>query len=100
MGRSSSRSCAQKQVYSLEVKALDRAPTASKAWAMSWAVRRSDPLKSRCSRKWEQPASATVSSRLPVSTQHPTATERTDGMVSLMTRRPLGRVVRRCSMGA
>ena len=83
----------------MEVKALERAPTASKALAMSWAVRRSEPLKSRCSRKCEQPASAAVSSRLPVSTQQPTATERTAGMVSLMTRRPLGRVVRRWSMG-
>ena len=66
---------------------------------MSCALSRSDPLKRRCSRKCEHPASAAASSRLPLSTQQPTATDRTDGMVSLMTRRPLGSVVRRCSMG-
>ena len=50
------------------------------------------PLKSRCSRKCEQPASGSSSSREPVSTQHPTATERIDGMDSVITLRPLGSV--------
>ena len=52
----------------------------------------SEPLKSRCSRKWLQPASAGVSSRLPVSTQAPIVAEWTDGMSWVMTRRPLGSV--------
>ncbi len=78
----------------MQVKALLRAPTASNASAISRALKRSEPLNSRCSRKWLQPASTGVSSRLPVSTQQPIATERTDGMVSVITRSPLGRVVR------
>ena len=50
----------------------------------------SEPLKRRCSRKWDTPASLSSSSLVPVSTQHPRATERSDGISSLITRRPLG----------
>ncbi len=66
---------------------------------MSIADRVGVPLNSRCSRKCEQPASGPVSSRLPVSTQAPIAADRTDGIDSEMTRKPLGRVVSWWSMG-
>jgi hypothetical protein len=54
----------------------------------------SDPLKRRCSRKCDTPASFPVSSLVPVSTQQPIATERSEGIDSVMTLRPLGSVVR------
>ena len=57
-GRSSSRTRAWKQVYSLAVKALNSPPTASSATEMSSAERSGVPLNSRCSRKCEQPCSA------------------------------------------
>ncbi len=91
VGRSWSSSRAQKQVKSLDVKALDSAPIESNVSAMARADIVSEPLKSRCSRKWEAPASFGRSSRVPVSTQHPAATERREGISSVMTRRPLGR---------
>jgi hypothetical protein len=77
----------------LDVKAFDSAPMASKDSAMKRAEYRSEPLNSRCSRKWEAPASEGISSLVPVSAQQPTAIERTDGMVSVITRRPLGSVL-------
>ncbi len=80
-------------MYSFEVKALLRAPTASNASLIRCADQASDPLNSRCSRKWLVPASGPISSRLPVSTQQPIAAERTEGMSSVMTRNPLGSVV-------
>ena len=43
--------------------------------------------------KCEAPASLGSSSRVPVSTQQPTATERSPGIASVITRSPLGRVV-------
>ena len=53
------------------------------------------PLKSRCSRKCETPASAGVSSREPMPTQTPNETLRIAGIASVSTRRPLGSTVRR-----
>ena len=46
------------------------------------------PLKSRCSRKCESPASAGLSSREPVRTQRPRATERTEGIASVIDAQP------------
>ena len=86
-------------MYSRDVKALCWAPIPSKVSEMRRAGQVSDPLKSRCSRKCEAPASISVSSRLPVSTQHPMATERVDGMWWVMRRRPFGSVVSSCSIG-
>ena len=85
MASSVSSILAQKQVYSLEVKALLCAPMASNVSEISRAESRSEPLNSRCSRKWAAPASLGRSSRLPVATQHPTATERTPGTDSVAT---------------
>src|SRR6476661_2386985 len=65
-------------------------PTESIARAMSWADREAVPLKTRCSIRWEMPPSASGSAREPVSTQMPTATERTCGIVSVTRRTPLG----------
>ena len=93
--RSSSRTRAWKTVYSLVVKALNSPPTASSATEMSIAVRSGVPLKSRCSRKCEQPCSAGVSSREPTATQTPMLAERVPAICSVTTRRPLGRTVRR-----
>ena len=44
--------------------------------------------------KWETPALLAGSSREPAPTQSPSATERTVGIRSLITRSPLGSVVR------
>jgi hypothetical protein len=48
------------------------------------------PLKSRCSKKCDAPASWSDSSREPEPTQYATATERTSAMVSVTRRMPLG----------
>ncbi len=94
-GRSTSRTRAWKQVYSLAVKALNSPPTASSDTEMSSAERSGVPLNSRCSRKCEAPASAGVSSREPTPTQTPIEAERTPGIDSVTTRSPPGRTVRR-----
>ena len=94
-GRSSSSTRAWKQVYSLAVKALNSPPTASSSTEMSIALRLRVPLKSRCSRKCEQPCSVGVSSREPTPTQTPTLADRTPASCSVMTRSPPGSTVRR-----
>ena len=53
------------------------------------------PLKTMCSTKWEMPFRTRDSSREPESIQTPMETERTWGMDSVRTSRPLGRRVRR-----
>src|SRR5689334_19005177 len=53
------------------------------------ASRRSLPLKIMCSRKCVTPETSGVSSRAPVRTQNPSATDRAEGMVSPRSRRPL-----------
>src|SRR5207248_4498289 len=65
-------------------------PTESMARAMSSAERVVVPLKTRCSIRWEIPPRPSGSTREPVSTQIPTATERTCGIVSVTSRMPLG----------
>ena len=75
-------------MYSFDVKAFTSPPTASNASAMSLALRVFVPLNSRCSRKWLDPLIGGGSSREPASAQNPSATERTPGMRSVMTRRP------------
>ena len=60
----------------------------SKISAISIALWRFVPLKSRCSRKCETPACAGVSFLEPVLTQRPRATERTEGTSSVTTRIP------------
>ena len=75
-------------VDSLLVAALVAAPMPSKSSEISIAEWRSVPLNSRCSRKCETPACAGASSREPVRTQRPSATERTEGTTSVITRRP------------
>jgi hypothetical protein len=94
-GRSSSRTRAWKQVYSFAVKALNSPPTASRATEMSSAERSGVPLKSRCSRKCEQPCRVGDSSREPTPTHTPIAAERTPACCSVMIRSPLRNVVRR-----
>ncbi len=79
----------------MAVKASMCPPTESMARAMSWAERVAVPLKTRCSIRWEMPPRASGSAREPVSTQIPTATERTCGMVSVTRRTPLGRALLR-----
>ena len=88
MCSSSSRACSW--VDSLLVAALAAAPMPSNSSEISIAEWRSVPLNSRCSRKWETPACAGASSREPVRTQSPSATERTEGTTSVITRRPSG----------
>jgi hypothetical protein len=82
----------------LAVKAFTSPPTASKASAMSRAVRLLVPLNSRCSRKCEDPLIRGGSSREPASTQKPRATERTPGIRSVTTRSPVPNSVRRIGM--
>ena len=72
----------------MPVPAFISAPMPSKIWSISVDLKRSVPLKSRCSRKWEIPACSGVSSREPTRTQKPSATERTDGIRSVTTRSP------------
>ncbi len=54
------------------------------------AVRVGVPLNIMCSRKCDTPASAGVSSRDPVRTKNPTATDRAAGLVSPMICNPFG----------
>src|SRR5581483_9575086 len=77
---------------------LTSPPTASNASAMSRAVRVLVPLKSRCSRKCDDPLILGGSSRDPASTQKPSATERTPFMRSVTTRRPDSNSVRLMGM--
>ena len=93
--RSSSSTRAWKTVYSLVVKALNSPPTASSSTEMSIAVRSGVPLKSRCSRKWEHPCSAGVSSREPTPTHTPMLADREPAICSVTMRMPLGSTVRR-----
>src|SRR6266540_736864 len=58
--------------------------------AISSADRLAVPLNTRCSIRWEIPPRLSGSTREPVSTQIPTATERTWGMASVTTRMPFG----------
>src|SRR5215470_11697987 len=62
---------------------------------MSTALRVGVALNNRCSRKCAAPATLGPSSREPTPTHTPTEAERTEGMYSVTTRRPPGRVVRR-----
>ena len=80
-------------MVSLPVPAFTSAPMASKVSSISSELKRSVPLNSRCSRKCDSPACAGVSSRDPVRTQKPSATERTPGTRSVTTRTPESRVV-------
>jgi len=77
-------------VCSLVVKASVCPPTESMTRAISWALRVAVPLKTRCSIRWEMPPRSAASLREPVSTQMPTATERTCSIRSVTTRIPLG----------
>src|SRR5918992_1256739 len=61
---------------------------------MSFAVRVGVPLKRRCSRKCEVPASLSGSSLDPTSNQNPTETERTSDIRSVTIVAPESRVVR------
>src|SRR5215213_6598139 len=83
------------EVVSLPVPAFTSAPMASKASSISRELKRSVPLKSRCSRKCEMPAWSWSSSREPARTQNPRAIERTEGIASVTTRTPESRVVSR-----
>src|SRR3954469_386872 len=64
---------------------------------MSRALRRAVPLNSRCSRKCVAPWYPGASSRLPTPTQQPSVAERTPGVLSVSTRTPPGRTLRRTS---
>src|SRR5215211_1214796 len=64
---------------------------------MSRALRRAVPLNSRCSRKCVAPWYPSASSRLPTPTQQPSVADRTPGVLSVSTRTPPGRTVRRTS---
>src|SRR6478736_3694195 len=75
-------------VCSREVAALSSPPSPSKISAICCAVYAREPLKSRCSMKCETPALASVSSREPAPIQKPSATERTPGTRSEITRSP------------
>src|SRR5262245_2025971 len=70
-------------------------PTESMLRAMSSADRVSVPLNTRCSIRWDMPPRSRGSTREPVSTQIPTATERTQGSDSVTTRTPFGNTVLR-----
>src|SRR5436190_350499 len=72
-------------------------PTDSTDSAISRALRRSVPLKSKCSRKWLAPERAGASSRAPLPTHAPTVTDRDAGSDSVTIRRPDGSRVRRTS---
>src|ERR671922_31987 len=62
---------------------------ASNVSAIVCASKRREPLKSRCSMKWETPARSSRSSREPTSIQKPSETERTPVTRSETTRSPL-----------
>src|SRR5919197_4585185 len=89
-------------VCSREVAAFSSPPRPSKISAMCCAVYVLEPLKRRCSMKWETPAFASVSSREPAPIQKPIATERTCESRSEMTRSPESSSVRtyRCTDGS
>ena len=70
------------------VKALKSPPTSSTASAMAEGERVAVPLKRRCSRKWDAPASLPSSSRAPVPTQKPMHTERASPISSVTRARP------------
>ena len=74
----------------MAVKASMCPPTESMARAISSAERVAVPLKTRCSIRWEMPPRSSGSTREPVSTQMPTATERTCGIASVTSRMPFG----------
>src|SRR4051812_13655098 len=61
----------------------------SKARLTSRAVRRCEPLNAMCSRKCDTPDTSGVSSREPVRTKKPRATDRAEGLGSPMICRPL-----------
>src|SRR5436305_3815959 len=61
---------------------------ASKVSAICCASYEREPLKSRCSMKWETPARSSRSSREPAPIQNPIETERTLPTFSEMTRSP------------
>src|SRR5919201_7150873 len=75
-------------VCSREVAAFSSPPRPSKISAICCAVYECEPLKRRCSMKCDAPAFASVSSREPAPIQEPSATERTPGTRSEMTRSP------------
>jgi hypothetical protein len=62
--------------------------------AMSSALRVSVPLNSMCSTKCAMPLRSSLSWREPRVSQTPIVTDRTCGMVSVMSRRPLSRTSR------
>ena len=70
------------------VAAFSSPPRPSKISAISSALWRAEPLKSRCSMKWETPAFGSSSSREPAPIQNPTAAERTCVISSEMIRSP------------
>ncbi len=74
------------------VKALKSPPTSSTASAMAVADRSAVPLNSRCSRKCDEPARLSSSSRDPVPTQKPMHTERASSIRSVARASPDGRV--------
>ena len=53
------------------------------------------PLNIMCSMKWDMPASAALSSRLPTANQMPRVMERTESIGSEMTVMPLSSTVLR-----
>jgi len=55
-------------------------------------------LNNRCSRKWVEPKWPSVSSREPTATEKDTDTLWALGMLSVKTRTPLGRIVRRIEL--
>ena len=75
----------------MPVPAFTSAPIASKASSISSELKRSVPLKSRCSRKCEIPACSFPSSRDPARIQKPSAIERTEGIASVATLTPESR---------
>src|SRR5215468_2212939 len=70
-------------------------PTASISSAICVAVRRSVPLKNRCSRKCEMPDCSMDSYREPFSTQMPMVTDERSASSSESTRMPFGSLVAR-----
>ena len=96
-GKCSSSTFVLKQTISFAVKASRFPPIESTERAISSADRLAVPLKSMCSMKCEMPFCSAVSRREPLETHTPTDTDRTCGMVSVMTLIPFGRVVVRIS---
>ena len=69
----------------------------SKIWSISTDSKRAVPRNSMCSIRWLSPASGSASAADPVPIQKPSATERTLGIRSVMTRTPESSSVIRCS---